>query len=113
MAPSGGSPSLVLTLAWYGCLERRPALVLFSSPDLGLKGQGSPPIARDALRLLEALGPMQKWPLRFDIFELLENKLPVRLINTTNERRLVQGHETPLRMKGYIYDVSSELASGD
>ncbi|GFU00237.1 hypothetical protein TNCV_802001 [Trichonephila clavipes] len=30
--------------------------------------------------------------LRFDIFKLLETKLPVRLINTTNEWRLVQGH---------------------
>ncbi|GFX40926.1 hypothetical protein TNCV_2216251 [Trichonephila clavipes] len=30
--------------------------------------------------------------LRFDIFELLEKKLPVRLINTTNEWRLVKGH---------------------
>ncbi|GFT33876.1 hypothetical protein TNCV_4383661 [Trichonephila clavipes] len=30
--------------------------------------------------------------LRFDIFELQEAKLLVRLINTTNERRLVQGH---------------------
>ncbi|GFV19032.1 transposable element Tcb2 transposase [Trichonephila clavipes] len=48
--------------------------------------------------------------LRFDIFELQETKLPVRLINTTNERRLVQGHETaPLRVKGDIEDVSSEL----
>ncbi|GFW75199.1 hypothetical protein TNCV_449031 [Trichonephila clavipes] len=33
-------------------------------------------------------------PLRFDIFELQETKLPVRLFNTTNERRLVRGHET-------------------
>ncbi|GFU88208.1 uncharacterized protein TNCV_846011 [Trichonephila clavipes] len=48
--------------------------------------------------------------LRFDIFELLETKLPVRPINTTNERRLVQGHETTsLRVKGDIEDVSSEL----
>ncbi|GFY05721.1 hypothetical protein TNCV_4403881 [Trichonephila clavipes] len=39
-----------------------------------------------------------------------EAKLPVRLINTTNERRLVQGHETiPLRVKGDIEDVFSEL----
>ncbi|GFV94566.1 hypothetical protein TNCV_3826331 [Trichonephila clavipes] len=44
--------------------------------------------------------------LRFDIFELLETKLPVRLINTTNKRRLVKGHETtPLRVKGDIRDV--------
>ncbi|GFU88211.1 transposable element Tcb1 transposase [Trichonephila clavipes] len=48
--------------------------------------------------------------LRFDIFELLETKLPVRLINTTNERRLVQGHETtPLRVKWDIEDVYSEM----
>ncbi|GFW29950.1 hypothetical protein TNCV_4999901 [Trichonephila clavipes] len=30
--------------------------------------------------------------LRIDIFKPQEMKLPVRLINTTNERRLVQGH---------------------
>ncbi|GFV84248.1 hypothetical protein TNCV_3039081 [Trichonephila clavipes] len=30
--------------------------------------------------------------LRFKVFELQETKLPARLINTTNERRLVQGH---------------------
>ncbi|GFX15977.1 transposable element Tcb2 transposase [Trichonephila clavipes] len=47
--------------------------------------------------------------LRSDIFELQETKLPVRLINSTNERILIQGHETPLRMKGDIEDVSSEL----
>ncbi|GFV47959.1 hypothetical protein TNCV_1994431 [Trichonephila clavipes] len=40
---------------------------------------------------------------------LQETKLPVRLINTTNEQILVQGHETPLRVKGDIEDVSSEL----
>ncbi|GFX09981.1 ubiquitin carboxyl-terminal hydrolase 40 [Trichonephila clavipes] len=50
--------------------------------------------------------------LRFDIFELQEMKLPLGLIITTNERRLVQGHETPLRMKGDIEDVSSELDNG-
>ncbi|GFY29540.1 hypothetical protein TNCV_2627101 [Trichonephila clavipes] len=49
--------------------------------------------------------------LRFDIFELQETKLPVRLVNTTKERRLVQGHETPLRVKGDIEDASSELDS--
>ncbi|GFS96390.1 hypothetical protein TNCV_17241 [Trichonephila clavipes] len=32
-----------------------------------------------------------------------------RLVNTTNERRLVQGHETQLRVKEDIEDVSSEL----
>ncbi|GFU86163.1 hypothetical protein TNCV_368211 [Trichonephila clavipes] len=50
--------------------------------------------------------------LRFDIFELQETRLAVRLINTTNERRLVQGHETPLRVKEDIEDVSSELDNG-
>ncbi|GFV93446.1 hypothetical protein TNCV_1987611 [Trichonephila clavipes] len=46
--------------------------------------------------------------LHFNIFELQEPTLPVRLINTTNERRLVQGHETtPLRMKRDIEDVCS------
>ncbi|GFS94515.1 hypothetical protein TNCV_2015251 [Trichonephila clavipes] len=44
--------------------------------------------------------------LRFDNFELQETMLPVRLINTTNERRLVQGHETPMREKGDIKDSS-------
>ncbi|GFS52552.1 protein polybromo-1 [Trichonephila clavipes] len=43
----------------------------------------------------------------------LQVKLPVQLINTTNEWRLVQGHETtPLRVKGDIEDVSSELDNG-
>ncbi|GFT55005.1 hypothetical protein TNCV_2325191 [Trichonephila clavipes] len=55
--------------------------------------------------------------LRFDIFELQETRLPLRLINTTNERRLVQGQEaqetTPQRVKGDIEDVSSELGDGD
>ncbi|GFW43878.1 hypothetical protein TNCV_4785891 [Trichonephila clavipes] len=41
-----------------------------------------------------------------------ETKLPVRLINTTNERKLVQRHETPLRVKGDIEDVSGELDNG-
>ncbi|PRD23980.1 UNVERIFIED_CONTAM: hypothetical protein NCL1_44958 [Trichonephila clavipes] len=51
--------------------------------------------------------------LRFNIFELQEKKLLVRLINTTNEWRLVQGHETtPLRMKGDIEDVYGELDNG-
>ncbi|GFV43648.1 hypothetical protein TNCV_2679491 [Trichonephila clavipes] len=42
-------------------------------------------------------------------------KLPLQLINTTNERRLVKGHgdETvPLRVKGDIGDVFSELDNG-
>ncbi|GFW82573.1 hypothetical protein TNCV_4694551 [Trichonephila clavipes] len=43
--------------------------------------------------------------LHFDIFELQETKLPVRLIDTTNERRQVQGHETTLRVKGNIEDM--------
>ncbi|GFX74894.1 transposable element Tcb1 transposase [Trichonephila clavipes] len=34
------------------------------------------------------------------------------MINTTNERRLVQRHETRLRVKGDIEDVSSELTMG-
>ncbi|GFT59995.1 hypothetical protein TNCV_2686831 [Trichonephila clavipes] len=36
--------------------------------------------------------------------QLQETKLPERLISTTNERRLVQGHEAPLRVKGDIED---------
>ncbi|GFS96471.1 uncharacterized protein TNCV_17871 [Trichonephila clavipes] len=44
--------------------------------------------------------------------KLQEKNLPVRLLNTTNERRLVQGHETPLRVKGDIEDVSSGLDNG-
>ncbi|GFU61474.1 hypothetical protein TNCV_2287711 [Trichonephila clavipes] len=53
--------------------------------------------------------------LHFDIFELQEKKLSERLVYTTNERRLVQwGHDTtPLRVKGDIEDVSSELDDGD
>ncbi|GFU25345.1 hypothetical protein TNCV_3054091 [Trichonephila clavipes] len=51
-------------------------------------------------------------PLRFDIFELQETKLPVRLIKTTNEGILVQGHKNPLRVKRDIEDVSSELDNG-
>ncbi|GFW75529.1 uncharacterized protein TNCV_4427121 [Trichonephila clavipes] len=44
--------------------------------------------------------------LSFNNLELQETKLPVRLINTTNERRLVQEHETTsLRLKGDIEDV--------
>ncbi|GFW97711.1 uncharacterized protein TNCV_1424751 [Trichonephila clavipes] len=47
-------------------------------------------------------------------FLLQETKLPVRLINTANEQRLVQGHEaTALRVKGDIEDVHSELDNGD
>ncbi|GFU06740.1 retrovirus-related Pol polyprotein from transposon 17.6 [Trichonephila clavipes] len=52
--------------------------------------------------------------LHLDIFELQETKLLVRLINTTDERKLVQVHETtPLKVKGDIEDVSSELDNGD
>ncbi|GFW74323.1 hypothetical protein TNCV_3438761 [Trichonephila clavipes] len=40
-----------------------------------------------------------------------ETKKPERLINTTNEWRLVQGYETPLREKR-DEDVSSELDNG-
>ncbi|GFY01746.1 hypothetical protein TNCV_1467381 [Trichonephila clavipes] len=50
--------------------------------------------------------------LRFDISMQQETKLPVRLVNTTNDRRLVQGHETPLRAKGDFEAVSSELDNG-
>ncbi|GFX20524.1 hypothetical protein TNCV_3488811 [Trichonephila clavipes] len=52
--------------------------------------------------------------LRFDVFELLEMKLPVPQVNTTNEQKLVPGQETaPLRVKGDIKDLSSELDNGD
>ncbi|GFT15001.1 uncharacterized protein TNCV_4315881 [Trichonephila clavipes] len=45
--------------------------------------------------------------------EQQERNLLVRLINSTNERRLVQEHETtPLRVKGDIEDVYSELDNG-
>ncbi|GFX82589.1 hypothetical protein TNCV_1192641 [Trichonephila clavipes] len=50
--------------------------------------------------------------LRSDIFELQEKKLGVRLINTTNEWSLVKGHDTPMRVKGDIEDVSTELDNG-
>ncbi|GFV44624.1 hypothetical protein TNCV_3365351 [Trichonephila clavipes] len=49
---------------------------------------------------------------RSDIFELQKTKSPVQLINTTNERIPVQGHETSLRVKGDIEVVSSELNNG-
>ncbi|GFY05852.1 hypothetical protein TNCV_4405191 [Trichonephila clavipes] len=50
--------------------------------------------------------------LRFQIFEIQGAKLPVRLVNTTIEQRLVQGHETtPLRVKVDIEGISSELDS--
>ncbi|GFX22625.1 hypothetical protein TNCV_2993601 [Trichonephila clavipes] len=45
------------------------------------------------------------------VFKLQETKLPVRRINTTNERRLVLRHETLLRVKEDIEDVSSELVN--
>ncbi|GFX25432.1 uncharacterized protein TNCV_1424161 [Trichonephila clavipes] len=45
-------------------------------------------------------------------FSSFKKRLPVRLINTTNERRLVQRHETPLRVKGEIEDDYSELDNG-
>ncbi|GFY30005.1 hypothetical protein TNCV_4073181 [Trichonephila clavipes] len=38
-----------------------------------------------------------------------ETRLSVRLINTTNEHRLVQRHEISLRVKEDVEDVSSEL----
>ncbi|GFW37779.1 hypothetical protein TNCV_4629841 [Trichonephila clavipes] len=42
-----------------------------------------------------------------------EMKLPVPLINTTNERRLDQGHKTTLLCgKWDIEDISSELDDG-
>ncbi|GFU11960.1 hypothetical protein TNCV_3265581 [Trichonephila clavipes] len=47
--------------------------------------------------------------LRFDIFELQETKLPVRLINITNEWKVVQGYEIPMRVKGDFEDVFNEL----
>ncbi|GFV80175.1 uncharacterized protein TNCV_1477371 [Trichonephila clavipes] len=40
-------------------------------------------------------------------------KLPVQLINTSSERRLVQGHEIPLNLTMDIEDVSSELDNGE
>ncbi|GFV11106.1 uncharacterized protein TNCV_2718501 [Trichonephila clavipes] len=46
--------------------------------------------------------------LYFDIFELQETKLLVRSFNSSNELRLVQGYETPLRVKGDTEDVSSK-----
>ncbi|GFX91889.1 hypothetical protein TNCV_3577191 [Trichonephila clavipes] len=43
-----------------------------------------------------------------------KTKLPVRLINTTNEWRLVKGPKTTsLRVKGDIVDVSNELDNED
>ncbi|GFV59997.1 hypothetical protein TNCV_1401051 [Trichonephila clavipes] len=49
-----------------------------------------------------------------DVFESQETKLPVRLINTTNEHySITRGHETTaLRVQGDIKDVSTELYNG-
>ncbi|GFT15027.1 hypothetical protein TNCV_4316111 [Trichonephila clavipes] len=47
--------------------------------------------------------------LIFTVAELQETKLSVRLINTTNERNVVQGYEIPLRVKGDFEAVSREL----
>ncbi|GFX24247.1 hypothetical protein TNCV_1366271 [Trichonephila clavipes] len=47
--------------------------------------------------------------LRSDILELQGTKLSVQLINSTNERKVVQGYEIPLRVKRDFEDVSSEL----
>ncbi|GFW81039.1 hypothetical protein TNCV_4804071 [Trichonephila clavipes] len=47
--------------------------------------------------------------LRFDILEVQETKITVRQINTTNEWKVVQEYEIPLRVKGDFEDVSSEL----
>ncbi|GFW72634.1 hypothetical protein TNCV_3798621 [Trichonephila clavipes] len=45
--------------------------------------------------------------------KIVLSPLPVRLITTTNERRLVQGHETtPLRVKRDVKDAPSELDNG-
>ncbi|GFT82322.1 hypothetical protein TNCV_4651211 [Trichonephila clavipes] len=51
--------------------------------------------------------------LRFEILELQDTKLPVRRINTTNERRLVQGHGTLLKVKRDITDGSGKLDNED
>ncbi|GFT82273.1 hypothetical protein TNCV_4650801 [Trichonephila clavipes] len=51
--------------------------------------------------------------LHFDNFELQETKLSVRLINTTNERRLVQRHQAiPLKVTVDTEDFSSKLDNG-
>ncbi|GFX83012.1 hypothetical protein TNCV_5001601 [Trichonephila clavipes] len=43
-----------------------------------------------------------------------KQKILVRVINSTNERRLFQRHETtPLKVKADIEDVSSEMNEGD
>ncbi|GFT73916.1 hypothetical protein TNCV_4895481 [Trichonephila clavipes] len=83
----------------------------------------SPPLGGTLLRSVMVVyrtvekRPIFKWVflikhLRFDIFELQETNLLMRLINTTNEWRLFQEHETPLRVKGDIEDVSIELDNG-
>ncbi|GFV39959.1 hypothetical protein TNCV_435741 [Trichonephila clavipes] len=68
----------------------------------------------ETLAICQALDDLvESNSLSFDIFELQEPKLPVRLNNTTNERRLVKGHGTiPPKVKGDIEDVSSELDNG-
>ncbi|GFV72404.1 uncharacterized protein TNCV_638661 [Trichonephila clavipes] len=53
-----------------------------------------------------AVSPLKRWRKGNR-----ETKLPVRLINTTNERRLVQEHKAPMRVDREIENVSSELGN--
>ncbi|GFV92897.1 hypothetical protein TNCV_1692901 [Trichonephila clavipes] len=78
--------------------------------------------AKHRISCLRAAGlsPMDKPSLAAGIasvcflqhLKLQDTKLPVGLVYITNERRLVQGHETPLRVKGDFEAVSSELDNG-
>ncbi|GFU92971.1 hypothetical protein TNCV_2081171 [Trichonephila clavipes] len=45
--------------------------------------------------------------LRIDILELQEMKLPGRLINTKNERRLVRGHGGTRQLRGGRNEISN------
>ncbi|GFW93796.1 hypothetical protein TNCV_4220771 [Trichonephila clavipes] len=71
--------------------------------------------------VLKTVNSVRKWKDHLDstgshlpnLSEEKETKLLVQLINTTNERRLVKGHETtPLRVKGDIEDIYGEPDNG-
>ncbi|GFY00756.1 hypothetical protein TNCV_2141481 [Trichonephila clavipes] len=83
---------------------------------LSLRHEGTINTRRAASPLVRLVEEEERWETSDQPQGVLpqnwETMLPVRLINATNEWRLVQGHETPLRVKGDIEDVSSELEKG-
>ncbi|GFV96678.1 hypothetical protein TNCV_3387711 [Trichonephila clavipes] len=87
--------------------ENPPTWAGVEPATLGAEGSDkpvTPPIWRESI-----------WAFTYNLLYIhsLQTKLPERLINNTNEWRLVQRHYTPLRVKGDIENVSSELDNGD